>query len=84
MFDKCRLRDEVDRVLGARQDITFEDLSRLEYTGWVFKEALRKWPPVAGISRNFTTDHFIDGVLIPKDAWVVVSFKQLKSFNQLT
>lgn len=42
----------MDQVLGARQDISNDDLNQLEYTGCVFKEALRKWPPVSAFSRQ--------------------------------
>ena len=48
-----RLRKEVDTVLGAKTDISFDDINKLEYTGAVFKEALRKWPPASEFSKFF-------------------------------
>jgi hypothetical protein len=53
----------VDNVLGVRAEKSQEDLNQLEYTGCVFKEALRKWPPVSGVSRRTNTDTHIEGLL---------------------
>ncbi len=68
------MRAEVDSVLGAKTEITQDDLQQLEYTGCVFKEALRKWPPAGGISRKTTEDTLIGGYMVPKDSWISVSF----------
>lgn len=62
----------MDQVLGGRVNITFEDLTNLEYTGAVFKEALRKWPPAPEFSRKSAEDIQIDGFKIPKGSWIVV------------
>ncbi len=63
----------MDRVLGARTEITTDDLTRLEYTECVLKEALRKWPVVAGISRESDTDIDIKGFHVPKNTWFMVT-----------
>ena len=66
------MRAEVDSVLGAKTEITQDELQQLEYTGCVFKEALRKWPAVSEISRTTVSDTEIDGYSVPKDSWICV------------
>jgi cytochrome P450 len=65
----------VDEVLGARTEVTNADLARLEYTGAAFKETMRLWPPLAGMSRQADHEIEMNGVRIPKGAWVYVSEK---------
>jgi cytochrome P450 len=47
----ARMRAEIDAVLGGRLP-GYEDVARLEYTGRVFAEALRLYPPVWAIGRK--------------------------------
>lgn len=63
--------------MGSRMDLTHEDLNKLEYTGAVFKETLRKWPPAPVFSRTNTEDTKLSGYFIPKDSWIAVSLFQL-------
>ena len=63
----------MDSVLGNKSEITSDDLSRLEYTGAVFKESLRKWPPVPSFSRFSDQDYEILGHVVPKNTWFFVS-----------
>lgn len=51
MFIFLRMRAEIDEVLGSRDYINNTDLNQLAYTGCVFKETLRKWPPIPEIAR---------------------------------
>jgi cytochrome P450 len=67
------LRDEINRVLGKRTEITYEDITELKYCASVFKEALRLWPPAAVISRCNTEDMVIEGYKIPKNSWIQVN-----------
>nr|QEV83790.1 cytochrome P450 [Brachionus rotundiformis] len=64
-----KLRDEVDQVLGRKEFISQEDLARLEYTSAVFKEAMRKWPPVPSFSRLSAKECEILGHKIPEKTW---------------
>lgn len=67
-----RLYQEVDRVLEGRAP-TADDLGDLQYTGMVFEEAMRLYPPVWTISRVARTDDRIRGTLIPRGTTVMLS-----------
>jgi cytochrome P450 len=67
-----RVYAEVDEVLGGR-DPGADDLPALQYTGWVFEEAMRLYPPVWTISRTATRDDEICGKPIPKGTTVMLS-----------
>jgi cytochrome P450 len=68
----ARLRDELDTVLGDR-DPTPEDCSSLAYTGMVFDEALRLYPPIGRIGRRPVREYVIGGRRLPAGAAVFVS-----------
>lgn len=63
----ARLRDELDGCLGVRRP-TFEDLAQLTYTSWVFKEAMRLYPPVVAIPRRAEQDTELGGYTVPRGA----------------
>ena len=67
-----RIYDEVDSVLGGREPQA-ADLPALQYTGMVFEEAMRLYPPVWTISREATVDDEVAGVKIPKGTTVMLS-----------
>ncbi len=67
-----RLYEEVDNALGGR-DPQAADLPALQYTGMVFEEAMRLYPPVWTISRVATMDDEVSGVKIPKGTTVMLS-----------
>ena len=68
-----KLKEEVDRVIGARPNITHLDVADLVYTGCVFKETLRKYPSAPFIPRSVDDeDMTILGFKIPKDTDVHV------------
>ncbi|MFO0614688.1 MAG: cytochrome P450 [Polyangiaceae bacterium] len=58
---------------ALRGDPTLEDLPRLPLLLRVFKEALRKYPPVYLVGRDAITDVEIGGVGIPKDTNLTLS-----------
>ncbi len=60
-------------MIGQKSDISFEDLGKLEYCTWVFKETLRLYPPSTMTFRELTHDHPIDGYQVPKGSVIVVS-----------
>uniref|UniRef100_H3B7K5 Cholesterol 24-hydroxylase n=1 Tax=Latimeria chalumnae TaxID=7897 RepID=H3B7K5_LATCH len=60
-----KMRDEVDEVIGSKQDISFEDLGKLQYLSQVLKESLRLYPPGPGTSRWVPEDAVIEGIKIP-------------------
>jgi len=70
-----RAREEVGAILGERP-AGFGDVGRdggLRYTGWVFEEALRLYPPAWMIARIANEDDEIGRQRIPKDSRVAVS-----------
>lgn len=69
---EAKLHEEVDRVLGGRPP-TVDDLPNLPYTGMIFEEALRLYPPAWIITRKALADDEIGGYHIPAGALVVSS-----------
>ena len=68
-----RVRQEVDDVLGDRTEITWNDINRLEYTHWVFKETLRIMPVAPASCRMVQEETVIDGIRIPANSPIMVS-----------
>lgn len=63
---------ELDTVLGGRPAGS-EDLPRLAYTGQIFTETLRLYPPAWMIAREATVDTEIGGYAVPKRTAVYLS-----------
>ena len=68
-----RVSEEVDRVLGDKSEVTFQDVNELKYCSAVFKESMRLFPPVPAISRFATDELNIDGVKIPANSAIMMS-----------
>ena len=68
-----RLRAELDEVLPNGRLATAEDLSRLEYTGAMMKEAMRLYPPVWLVARSVHQSVQMGGYEIPKGYIVFTS-----------
>jgi cytochrome P450 len=66
-----RFHAEVDAVLGDRP-ATFEDVGKLEYTGRIINEVLRRTPPII-LMRRAREDVEIGGVLVEKGSEIAVS-----------
>ena len=60
-----RVFQEVNQVLGHRDDVTYDDLSKLQFTGQCIKESMRKNATVPFISRTTTKEICINGYVIP-------------------
>ncbi len=67
-----KLHAELDRVLGDRKP-TLDDLQRLPYTGIVFKEAIRLYPPAVLFGRRPKADLTLAGYDIPSGASIFIS-----------
>lgn len=67
-----KLYAEVDAVLGQRP-LRLDDMKVLDYTGRVFKEALRLYPSAWGLSRSTLEPVEIAGVVLPRNSTVLVS-----------
>jgi cytochrome P450 len=69
---EARLHEEVDRVLGDCPP-TFDDLTRLEYTGAIIAEALRVYPPAYAIGRQAASPCEIGGYAVPRGTTFLMS-----------
>jgi len=67
-----RLRDELNRVLGGRLP-TIDDYEHLLWCQYVFKEALRLYPPVWLLTCAAAVDTELDGHPVPKGTRVMAS-----------
>lgn len=67
-----RLWEEQRSVLGGRPP-TVADLQQLRYTGMVFQEAMRLYPPVKVVVRQAIDDDEIGGYHIPAMSLVLIS-----------
>ena len=68
-----KAREEIDRVLGERSEVTYQDYGDLKYCSAVFKEALRLYPPATNLIRVTPEDIKIQGYNIPEGTplWVI-------------
>ena len=71
----AKVRDEIDAVLGDRDDFTYEDTLKLDYLNQVFKETMRMFPPVPFIAKEAIVDTAINGLAIPKACPRVFSYR---------
>ena len=73
MFLNNRAREEIDRVLGQRTEISFQDAVDLKYCSCIFKETLRLYPPIPFFNNRLNTDEMIiDGYKIPINTYFQV------------
>ena len=69
-----KLREEIDSVLGDRNEVTNEDLTKLKYVSSVIKETLRLWGPAEGPAREVDVNDFeINGLNIPNGSIIASS-----------
>lgn len=64
------LREEIRGL--EKSELTFEDLEKLEKTGWTFKEALRMYPALSGMPRYALEGFEFKGYQIPDNTPVLV------------
>uniref|UniRef100_A0A8K9UD09 Cholesterol 24-hydroxylase n=1 Tax=Oncorhynchus mykiss TaxID=8022 RepID=A0A8K9UD09_ONCMY len=68
-----KVRQEVDDVIGMKQEISFDDLGEMTYMSQVLKETLRLYPTAPGTSRFIPNDIVINGIPIPAGVTCVFS-----------
>ncbi|XP_028391234.1 cholesterol 24-hydroxylase-like [Dendronephthya gigantea] len=62
-----KLLSEIKEVLGEREEVGFEDLAKLKYTGQVVEESLRKHPIAVGVpARVLGKEITVGGYQIPR------------------
>lgn len=69
---KQKINEELQRVIGENE-MTYENVMKLEYTGWVIKEAMRLYPPVWGITRDAAREDVVGGYRIKKGDSIAMS-----------
>jgi cytochrome P450 len=63
----------VDRVLGARQEITYLDFVELKYCAYIFKETLRLWPPIPVLTCIIGEEMIVNGYVLSKNTHLMSS-----------
>ncbi|XP_066298428.1 cytochrome P450 4A25-like [Branchiostoma lanceolatum] len=63
-----RVREEVDVVMAGKDELIWEDISKLKYLTMCVKEAMRLYPPVPIVSRKITRDFNFAGHRFPAGA----------------
>ncbi|GME53521.1 Cytochrome p450 protein [Neofusicoccum parvum] len=68
-----KAQEQLDEVCGAGRSPTWEDFERLPYINSIVKEGMR-WRPVLplGVPHRLNQDDMYNGMLIPKDATIVM------------
>lgn len=66
------MRAELDAVLGESPP-KFEHLPQLEYTGWVFREVLRLYPPAWMIAREPIAPYMLGEIQVPAGSMITMS-----------
>ncbi|KAI0240414.1 Cytochrome P450 3A24 [Lamellibrachia satsuma] len=64
--------DEVDRVVGDQDEVSYEMLSKLTYLDMCIQETLRMYPPSIGMDREVKCDIIVNGVILPENAIVTI------------
>jgi len=73
---RSQLEREVDEVLGGRLP-TYDDVSRLAYTGQVLQESMRLFPPVFALLREARAEGTLGPWRLPAGAHVLVAVYHL-------
>lgn len=69
---ETKLRAEIEEVMGDREDITVQDVEKMEYMNCFVKEVLRLYPPAAITVRETMSDDVVSGVKLPKGTLVCI------------
>ena len=62
----AQVQQEIDEVLGTRNDVIYDDLQKLKYLDCCLKETLRLYPPAPGIIKITPENVTLAGYYIPK------------------
>jgi cytochrome P450 len=75
-----KVQDEIDVVFEGKEELDYDDVTKLKYLENVIKESLRMKGPVFGTWRFCQNDNvIINGVCFPKDARVYIPFEVLQN-----
>ncbi|XP_033124342.1 cholesterol 24-hydroxylase-like [Anneissia japonica] len=67
---QAKVQNEIDNVIGRKENIEYQDLLKLKYLSMVFKEALRLHPPVNSAIRITSCEVTLNGYTCPKGTFI--------------
>ncbi|KAJ0181465.1 hypothetical protein K1T71_003550 [Dendrolimus kikuchii] len=70
-----KLHDEIDAVFrNNKQELSYDDLDKMQYLDMVINEAMRKYPPIGAIQRKCTKGTVLSSknVKVEKDTIIVI------------
>ena len=71
---QAQVQQEIDQVIGTKQQVSFKDRTKLPFTQACIYETLRYSPPLPlGLPHATTTDTFLNGYFIPKNTPVLIN-----------
>ncbi|KAI8821487.1 cytochrome P450 [Fimicolochytrium jonesii] len=77
-----KVAEELDAVLGASGEVTYESLARLTYLSAFIRETMRQYPVAGAVARKAANDVEILGYHIPKDTRVIVNIRYIQNDSQ--
>jgi sterol 14alpha-demethylase len=69
----AELREEQQRILGDRTNVTLDDLHAMEKLGWTIKEVLRLYPPLIMLMRRIIKPFSFKEYEFPENTMVMAS-----------
>lgn len=69
----ARLQEEIHSIFSNKIDISFDDISKLEYTAKVLTESMRLYPPAWALGRQAINDCKIGKYIIPSGSIILMS-----------
>ncbi|PIK32987.1 putative cholesterol 24-hydroxylase, partial [Apostichopus japonicus] len=76
------LKQEVDEVIGDKEDITQNELNKLEYMARLFKETLRLYGPAGGIHKICAKEFIACGFRIPANTFLMLHHQAMIADEQ--
>ena len=77
---EAKILDEIDEVLGNKENVNFEDLAKLKYLGQVLQESLRMHPVAIGPKRVLAKELTVGGYRLSKGS-IVTAEKYMCGHN---
>ena len=78
----CRLRDEIEQVIGNVTYLRYEHISNLKFMSMVMKESMRLYPTAPSTFRKLNKPSDIAGYLIPQNTIIMVTWSTIIKVNR--
>ncbi|PIK32999.1 putative cholesterol 24-hydroxylase-like, partial [Apostichopus japonicus] len=82
LFHNSIIAEEVDEVIGDKEDITQNELNKLEYMARLFKETLRLYGPAGGIHKICAKEFIACGFRIPANTFLMLHHQAMIADEQ--